>query len=201
MVAYLAVAGRKKAGDGGAGQSGAGQADALVARWGAAGGKKAGNSRTRQACSRARMEWGWGRIPPPPLTITGDAPLRAQGHTAQATTHARPRRCSSGRRAICAHSAGPQNRGGVGGGVGVDWGSVWPALATACAGDLRRRVAIRHQCSTLRLARVGGSEGLLPPSLRVVHKVPIPACWGGGGCWAISILNIGRARTAFGTKE
>jgi len=37
---------------------------------------------------------------------------------------------------------------------------------------------------------VGASEGLLPPSLRVVHKVPIPACRGGGGCWAISILKI-----------
>jgi len=68
VVAYLAVAGRKKAGDGGAGQRGAGEADALVDRRGAAGGKKAGNSRTRQACSRARMEWGWGRIPPPPLS-------------------------------------------------------------------------------------------------------------------------------------
>jgi len=65
VVAYLAVAGRKKAGDGGAGQRGAGEADALVARRGAAGEEKEGNSRTRQACSRARIEWGWGRVPPP----------------------------------------------------------------------------------------------------------------------------------------
>ena len=88
--------------------------------------------------------------PPSPLTITGGEHLRALGHTARTTTHKPPKPprshnpfdADSGRRAICSHSAEPENRTGIRSriGVGCSGGRAYRAKARPCPAEGRAAI-------------------------------------------------------------